>query len=90
VRRRHEPEKPNFPPHRVTDLISFKNRGALSLGQVSFEILPVDFDHRDNPFQAYIFLSRYAGSIDGRNIPSENVMRGAVPTTCAPMFPRPS
>jgi hypothetical protein len=33
---------------------------------VSFEILPVDFAHRDNPFQAYIFLSRYAGDIDGR------------------------
>jgi hypothetical protein len=62
-----KPAKPNFPPHRVTDLISFKNRGASVSAKVSFEILPVDFDHRDNPFQAYIFLSRYAGDIDGRD-----------------------
>jgi hypothetical protein len=57
---------PNFPPHRVTDLITFKNSGASVAARVSFEILPVDFAHRDNPFQAYIFLSRYAGDIDGR------------------------
>lgn len=57
---------PNVLPHRVTDLISFKNRGASVSARVSFEILPVDFDHRDNPFQAYIFLSRYTGDIDGQ------------------------
>ncbi len=58
--------KPKFPPHRVTDLIIFKNSGASVTSRVSFEILPVDFAHRENPFQAYIFLSRYAGDIDGR------------------------
>lgn len=58
--------KPNFPPHRITDLINFKTSGASVASRVSFEILPVDFAHRDNPFQAYIFLSRYAGDIDGR------------------------
>lgn len=57
---------PNILPHRVTDLISFKNRGALVSARVSFEILPVDFAHRDNPFRAYIFLSRYTGDIDGQ------------------------
>ena len=55
------------PPHRVTDLITFKNNGASVASAVSFEILPVDFAHRENPFQAYIFLSRYAGDVDGRN-----------------------
>ncbi len=58
--------KPKFPPHRVTDLITFKDSDASVAARVSFEILPVDFAHRDNPFQAYIFLSRYAGDIDGR------------------------
>jgi hypothetical protein len=58
--------KPKFSPHRVTDLIAFKNSGAAVAARVSFEILPVDFAHRDNPFKAYIFLSRYAGDIDGR------------------------
>ncbi|MBL0716316.1 MAG: hypothetical protein JJV98_21765 [Desulfosarcina sp.] len=58
--------KPKFPPHRITDLITFTNSGASVAARVTFEILPVDFAHRDNPFQAYIFLSRYAGDIDGR------------------------
>ncbi len=58
--------KSKFPPHRITDLINYKNSGASVTSWVSFEILPVDFAHRDNPFQAYIFLSRYAGDIDGR------------------------
>ncbi|MBC2709525.1 MAG: hypothetical protein HGJ94_00490 [Desulfosarcina sp.] len=58
--------KPKFPPNRITDLITFKNSGASVASRVSFEILPVDFAHRDNPFQAYVFLSRYAGDIDGR------------------------
>jgi len=58
--------KPNFPPHRITDLINHKNSGVSVASRVSFEILPVDFAHRDNPFQAYVFLSRYAGDIDGR------------------------
>jgi hypothetical protein len=30
-----------------------------------FEILPVDFHHGIRPFQAYIFLARYQGEIDG-------------------------
>lgn len=59
--------RPNFPPHRITDLISYKNSGASVAAKASFEILPVDFAHRDNPFQAYIFLSRYAGDIDGQD-----------------------
>lgn len=58
--------KPKFPPRRVTDLITFKNSGHSVASRVSFEILPVDFAHRDNPFQAYIFLSRYSGDIDGQ------------------------
>jgi hypothetical protein len=56
----------NFPPHRVTDLIALKKSGAPLSCRVTFEILPVDFSHRANPFKAYIFLSRYTGDIDGR------------------------
>lgn len=57
---------PNFPPNRVTDLIAFKKSGSSVNCQVSFEILPVDFAHRDNPFQAFVFLSRYIGDINGQ------------------------
>ena len=56
----------HFPPLRVTDLIAIKKSGSSVNCQVSFEILPVDFAHRDNPFQAYIFLSRYTGEVDGQ------------------------
>ncbi|MGD8981050.1 MAG: hypothetical protein PVF42_05625, partial [Desulfobacterales bacterium] len=53
-------------PNRVTDLIGMKTRGRDVTCQTSFEILPVDFAHRANPFQAYIFLCRYDGTIDGK------------------------
>jgi len=55
----------NDPPNRVTDLIALKEEGLAVICEASFEILPVDFSHRKNPFQAYIFLCRYAGTIDG-------------------------
>ena len=53
-------------PNRVTDLIGMKTRKLGVTCQTSFEILPVDFAHRANPFQAYIFLCRYDGTIDGK------------------------
>ena len=61
-----EQAKTHFPPNRVTDLILLKKSGSSVTCRVSFEILPVEFAHRNNPFQAYIFLSRYAGDVDGR------------------------
>lgn len=77
-------EKPKFPPHRVTDLLAFKNSGALVAATVSFEILPVDFFHRDNPFQAYIFLSRYSGSIDGREYTFRKCYARGCPSNLCP------
>jgi hypothetical protein len=61
-----EKARPKFPPNRVTDLIDSKKSGSAVNCRVSFEILPVDFTHRDNPFQAFVFLSRYSGDVDGR------------------------
>ena len=52
-------------PCRVTDLVKYKQRGSAVVCRTAFEILPVDFQHRDNPFQAYIFLCRYTGDVDG-------------------------
>jgi len=54
------------PPKRVTDLIELKQRGKAIKCRTDFEILPVDFAHRNNPFQAYIFLCCFTGSIDGK------------------------
>lgn len=56
----------HFSPNRVTDLINLKQGGGRVICRTSFEILPVDFQHRDNPFQAYIFLCRYKGKVDDR------------------------
>lgn len=53
------------PPNRITDLVGLKQQGAEVICQSSFEILPVDFAHRDNQFQAFIFLCRFSGSTDG-------------------------
>jgi hypothetical protein len=52
------------PPNRVTDLIGLKQKGLSILCQTDFEILPVEFVHRRAPFQAYIFLCRWGGTID--------------------------
>jgi hypothetical protein len=56
----------NDPPKRVTDLIELKQKGKLIACRNDFEILPVDFAHRNNPFQAYIFLCSYSGTINGK------------------------
>jgi len=56
----------NNPPRRITDLIELKKGGANLVCRTEFEILPVDFAHRENPFRAYVFLCCYTGSIDGK------------------------
>jgi len=55
----------NNPPSRVNDLVELKTAGSTVTCGTSFEILPVDFAYRDNPFQAFIFLCRYKGVVDG-------------------------
>lgn len=59
------PPKPS--PGRVTDLVTLKRQGAEVACRTAFEILPVDFTHRTNPFRAHIFLCRYCGAVDGRD-----------------------
>jgi len=55
----------NNPPSRITDIVGLKRKGATVSCRTEFEILPVDFQHRTNPFQAFIFLCRYMGEVDG-------------------------
>lgn len=61
-----EQDPAHFQPSRITDLIALKKGGASVTCQVSFEILPVEFAHRKNPFQAHIFLCRYECTTNGR------------------------
>ncbi|MGD9212401.1 MAG: hypothetical protein PVI90_16590 [Desulfobacteraceae bacterium] len=49
---------------RITDLVDAKTLGAKVHLEIAFEILPVDFQHHLKPFQAYIFLAKYTGSVD--------------------------
>ncbi len=56
----------HFPPNRVSDLVALHQGGNRVDCKTAFEILPVDFVHRDNPFQAYIFLCRYNGTVDDK------------------------
>jgi hypothetical protein len=56
---------PEQSPGRVTDLVTLKLQGAEIFCRTAFEILPVDFQHRANPFRAHIFLCRFAGAVDG-------------------------
>ncbi|MFZ0243255.1 MAG: hypothetical protein WAL90_16575 [Desulfobacterales bacterium] len=56
----------NVMPKRVTDLIGARRRGAEVSCETSFEIVPVDFEHRHNPFRAFVFLCRYSGNLDSR------------------------
>ena len=53
------------PPRRITDLVEYQRHGATVTCRTAFEILPVDFQHRANPFSAHIFLCLYYGAIDG-------------------------
>jgi hypothetical protein len=53
-------------PRRITDLIDIKAAGSDVRLVISFEILPAEFQHLHHPFQAYIFLVKYSGTIDGR------------------------
>jgi hypothetical protein len=53
------------PPHRVTDLLELKKSGAYVTCLPDFEILKVDFTHRDYAFQAHVFLCRFNGTVNG-------------------------
>jgi hypothetical protein len=53
-------------PRRITDLIDAKRGGCDVRLAIRFEIIPAEFHHRTHPFQAFIFLARYTGSIDGK------------------------
>jgi hypothetical protein len=44
--------------------MALKKAGATVTCDPTFEILPVDFAHRSNAFQAYIFLCRFSGRVD--------------------------
>ena len=61
-----EQKKSLFPPHRITDLVSLKKQGAHITLNTDFEVIPVDFLHRENPYQAFVFICYFSGTVDGK------------------------
>jgi len=55
----------HYPPCRITDLVELKKQGADVTCRTTFEILPVDFAHQDNPFRAHIFVCVFNGTVNG-------------------------
>ncbi len=55
----------NDPPRRITDLAAMKRAGRSVDLKLSFEVVPVNFTQRENPYLAHIFLCRYTGTVDG-------------------------
>ncbi|MBW1735587.1 MAG: hypothetical protein JRJ71_14570 [Deltaproteobacteria bacterium] len=53
------------PPISVTDLLLLKGRGAQVTVDNSFEINEVDLAHEKYPFKAFLFFSRFSGTVDG-------------------------
>jgi hypothetical protein len=56
----------NTPPRRITDIVALKQQGADVACDAAFEVVPVDFIQRDNPYKAHVFLCRYSGTVDGK------------------------
>lgn len=54
-------------PNRIRDLVAFKQRGATVTCNTSFAVVPVDFHHRTNPYQAHVFMCHFEGTVDGEN-----------------------
>jgi hypothetical protein len=71
-------------PNRITDLVKLKEQGFEVVCNPSFEILPVDFAHRDNQFQAFIFLCRFTGTIDGQEFKFRKCYARGCPNNLCP------
>ncbi len=53
-------------PNRIVDLTALKGRGAAVTCQTSFAVVPVDFQHRQQPYQAHVFMCYFSGTVDGQ------------------------
>ena len=51
-------------PHRIVDLVTFQEEGADVTCNTSFEVIPVDFQHRDNAYQAHVFMCYFRGMVN--------------------------
>ncbi len=55
------------PPISVIDLILLKEKGSAVTIDNTFEINEVELVHEEHPFQAFLFFSRFSGTVDGED-----------------------
>jgi hypothetical protein len=79
-----EHSKAQSAPNRVGDLIALSQAGAAIDCRIAFEVIPVDFTHRNHAFQAYIFLCRYSGQVDGRTFTFRKCYARGCPNNLCP------
>ncbi len=53
-------------PNRIVDLAVLKGQGSTVTCQTSFAVVPVDFQHRQQPYQAHVFMCYFSGTVDGQ------------------------
>ena len=54
---------PRYLPNRIVDLVAYKEKGAKVSCETAFEVVPVDFQHRENPFRAHVFMCYFSGKV---------------------------
>jgi len=54
------------PPISVTDLVLLQEKGSEVSVDNTFEINEVDLAHEVHPFKAFLFFSRFSGTVDGK------------------------
>ncbi len=78
----------HYPPCRITDLTELKKQGAVVTCRTAFEILPVEFAYRDNPFRAHIFICMFNGTVDGREYTFRKCYSRGCPNNLCPHVSR--
>jgi hypothetical protein len=53
-------------PNRIADLAALKEKGSTVTCDTSFAVVPVDFQHREQPYQAHVFMCYFSGTVDGQ------------------------
>lgn len=69
---------------RISDLVNLKEKGAAVTCRQTFEVIPVDFHHRESPFQAHVFLCRFEGEIDGEKFSFRKCYARGCPNNLCP------
>lgn len=54
-------------PQRIHDLVLLRQKGATITCHPSFLLYPVEFQHQEQPFEAFVFICVFSGTINGQD-----------------------